>query len=70
MKDVSWGFVLSELCERGVLVQFLGETEDRGAGGWLGVRHPRLCFGRVTTVREWSRAERKFHRKRLSERHV
>lgn len=54
MKAVSWGFVLSELCERGVLVQFLGETEDWGAGGWLGVRHPCLCFGRVTTVREWS----------------
>lgn len=51
-KWVSWKLsrraCASELCEPGALVQFLGEV-----GGWLGLRHPSLCFGRVTTVREW-----------------
>lgn len=46
--------MLCELCNRGVPVQFLGGNRGLRAGGWLGVRHPCLCFGRVTTVREWS----------------
>lgn len=65
-----WGFCCANCVSRGVLVQFFRGNRGLGAGGSLGVRHPCLCFGRVTTVCEWSWAERKFHRKRLSERHV
>lgn len=32
---------------RGVMVIFRG-NRGLGARGWLGVRHPCLCFGRVT----------------------